>query len=86
MRVGEVEALALDGESTSVVLGSTSVADKLPREQLTAEVWVRTDRPEGFGGMIGVVRESDDIGEGWLLGYLGQRFRFALGTEDGGES
>lgn len=53
----------------------------LPREQLTAEAWVRVDKPLEWGGLFGVIQDNGDYERGWLLGYRKSQFFFGLVSE-----
>lgn len=69
-----------DGEKQFVA--ATQAAKKtLPVKQLTAEAWVRVDKPLEWGGVFGIIEDNGDYERGWLLGYRRSRFIFALSTE-----
>jgi len=54
---------------------------ELPTKQLTAEAWVRVDKPLEWGGILGLIQDNGDYERGWLLGYRKSRFFFALVSE-----
>ena len=52
----------------------------LPKKQLTAEAWVRIDKPLEWGGVFGLIEDNGDYERGWLLGYRKSQLFFALST------
>ena len=82
---GGIEALLFDGRSNSVMLTEDHGRAGLPKQQITAEAWVRVDAPLQWGGIIGAFQDNGDFERGWVLGYRGSKFCFAVnGT--GGEN
>ena len=67
--------LFLEAESTDPTKLS------LPKNQFTAEAWVRVDKPLEWGGVFGIIEDNGNYERGWLLGYRKSRFFFALSTE-----
>lgn len=83
-RAGHFQALALDGRSQSVLLASDHNQANLPGKEITVEAWVRVDRPQEWGGIIGAVQDNGSYERGWVLGFRNARFSFALAGKEGG--
>jgi outer membrane protein assembly factor BamB len=84
-QAGGIEALVLDGSSNSVMLAEDHKAANLPQQQISVEAWVRVDKPLTWGGIVGAMQDNGNIEHGWILGYQGTKFSFAVkGT--GGEN
>lgn len=81
-RIGNVEALAADGNG-SVLLAEDHTKADLPTREISAETWVRVDEPLTWGGIIGAVQDNGSYERGWLLGYNGSRFSFAVCGKQG---
>ncbi len=79
--VGGVEALELDGETNTLLISDDLKSAKLPRNAMTAEAWVRVDEADSAGAIIGCFEESDEVKEGWALGFHHQQFVFMFKTE-----
>ncbi len=60
-----------------------AAGDLLPTEALTAAVTVSVDRPQQWGGLVGALTDDGADEHGWLLGYDGRVFNFALAGADG---
>jgi len=85
-RVGHCQALVMDGRSNAVQLAADHSKTELPRREITAEAWVRVDRPLTWGGILGAVQDNGSYERGWMLGYNDRRFSFAVaGTEGPGK-
>jgi len=50
---------------------------------MTAEAWVRIDKPQTWGGIIGAVQDNGDDEKGWLLGYRDSKFCIGLSGKNG---
>ena len=77
-------AVFADRGSTKLFLEAESTDPaklSLPKKQLTAEAWVRVDKPLEWGGVFGIIEDNGNYERGWLLGYRKSRFFFALSTE-----
>ena len=60
------------------------IAGKLPTKQISVESWVRIDQTTTWGGIVGCIQDDGATEHGWLLGYNGDRFSFAVaGTKVG---
>ena len=80
---GDVEGLLLDGQDDSVLLTDDHRKARLPQQQITAEAWVRVDKPLKWGGIVGCVQDNGSYERGWILGYTDNRFTFAVAAKDG---
>jgi len=54
---------------------------RLPKKAFTVEAWVSIDEAQSWGGIVGAIQDNGSFEKGWLLGYRGDRFCFALATE-----
>jgi len=72
-----VDALLLGG-TNSIAVTEDLASPALPRQDFTAEAWVRIDRPIEWGGIVGVLQDNGNYEKGWLLGYRNNRFSFAV--------
>ena len=84
--VGQVEALRLDGKSDSVLIAADHKQAALPTGAMTAEAWVRVDKPQEWGGIVGAVQDNGSYERGWLLGFRNAHFTFALAAKSGAGS
>jgi outer membrane protein assembly factor BamB len=81
-RAGRVEALVLDGSRRCVEVAGTLAEAKLPARTVTAEAWVRVDKPLQWGGIVGAIQDNGSFERGWLLGYCNARFAFAVAGKE----
>ncbi len=72
-------ALRLDG-TQALPLPDELRAALLPRGAMSADAWVRVDRPLEWGGILSGLQDNGDFEKGWLLGFRGTRFAFGLAT------
>lgn len=78
--------MTLDGRGSRLVLAEGASADiSLPKEQITAMAWVKIEKPLQWGGILSAVQDNGSDEHGWVLGYRGSRFCFALATEHGNQ-
>ncbi len=77
------QALELDGETHSVTLLDDHKKGKLPTRTISAEAWVRVDRAQSWGGIVGAFQDNGSYEKGWLLGYTGSKFSFAVSAVEG---
>jgi len=77
-----IGAIQLDGRRDSILITAHSGEANLPTRRITAEAWVRIDQPLTWGGIIGAVHDDGSDESGWILGYVGHQFTFALATQD----
>lgn len=82
-REGDTEVLVLDGLAQSALLTTDLKTPDLPKETLTAEAWVRLERPSPWGAIIGAIQDNGDFERGWVLGSRDTRFCFGLTSQGG---
>jgi len=82
-RVANYEGLTLDGVAQSVVLAKDHRQAGLPQQDITVEAWVRVDRPQQWGGIVGAIQDNGSYERGWLLGYRDAKFCFAIAGQEG---
>jgi len=82
-RVDDVEALATDGTSNTVLVTDDHNTAKLPETEITAEAWVRVDRPLTWGGIVGAMQDNGSYERGWILGYNNSRYSLAVCGKEG---
>lgn len=73
----------LTGRDEQIVLADDLAKALLPKREITAEAWVRVDRPQQWGGIVGAVQDNGDFERGWVLGFVNSQFSFALTSETG---
>ena len=81
-RVGDRQALELNGSTSALIAGDLSDAG-LPTETFSVEAWVRVDAPSAWGGIVGAIQDNGTYEKGWLLGFVNKRFSFALNGKGG---
>ena len=81
--VGRLESLKFDGSTTSVMLAEDHNKAKLPTQDITAEAWLRIDRPQAWGGIIGAIQDNGKFERGWVLGYSGDKLSFGVNATGG---
>lgn len=52
----------------------------LPKKDFMVEAWVRVDRPQPWGGIIGCIQDNGNYERGWQLGYTQMGFYLAVST------
>ncbi len=82
-RVADHEGLFLDGTSQTVLITEDHRQAALPEQEITVEAWVRVDRPQPWGGIIGAIQDNGAFERGWLLGFRNARFCFGLASQQG---
>ncbi len=84
-RVGRMQAIRFD-DRASILRASDDLARvNLPTTEMTATAWVRVDEAAQWGGLVGCLQDNGDYERGWLLGFEGTKFSFALcGAGDAG--
>lgn len=82
-RVGQHQALELDGANQTVMVSPDFRQIPVPTEQFTAEAWVRVDQLQEWGGIVGVIQDNGSFERGWLLGYRKNKFCVAVCSEEG---
>ncbi len=53
----------------------------LPTKAITAEAWVRVDRPQQWGAFIGAFQDNGPYEKGWVLGFENNQFFFAVSAK-----
>lgn len=86
---GSGEIIPMRGKGEAMVLNGKSyytTADpgfaKLPSDELTLEAFVRIDRAQSWGAVIGCLCDNGNDERGWILGVRGASFAFGLGTQN----
>ncbi len=82
-RFGRYQALVADGRTQSVRIADDHHRVPVPGGPMTAEAWVRVDRPLSWGGIVGALQDNGNDEHGWLLGYCDARFSFAVAGAQG---
>ncbi len=80
-------ALQLRGDSKSgqrIAVTDDLSQIVLPKQDITIEAWVKIDELLDWGGIVGVLQDNGSYEKGWLLGYRGSQFSFALAGEKPG--
>lgn len=81
-RIDDKQALVLDGSTSALIKGDLSNPE-LPKKHFTIESWVRIDEPLSWGGIVGAIQDNGSYEKGWLLGFVDQKFSFALNGNEG---
>lgn len=79
VRVGDgssVEAIGMSGAYFPVAI--EEMKSRLPLETISVEAWVRVDKPQEWGGIVGCIQDDGSTEHGWLLGFRNRKFCFAL--------
>ncbi|MBO61065.1 MAG: hypothetical protein CMO63_03705, partial [Verrucomicrobiales bacterium] len=71
----------LSGKNSRIEVTSDISTVEMPQRALTLEAWVRIDKALEWGGIIGALQDNGAYEKGWLLGFRGSNFCFALNTE-----
>lgn len=80
-------ALKLAGDSESrhrIVASHSLVPAQLPEREITVEAWAKIETPQEWGGLAGIIQDNGSYERGWLLGYKGRQFSFAMAGEKPG--
>ena len=80
---GKHQALEFDGSSQSVLMAADHTKVALPERTITAEAWVRVDKPLTWGGIVGAVQDNGAYERGWILGYRESKLCFAVAGKEG---
>ncbi len=83
VRVGKHTAIVMSESDTSITISKDHKEAKLPTSQLTAEAWVRIDKPQPWGAIIGAFQDNGNDEHGWLLGYRESKFCVGLAGQNG---
>ena len=71
----------LTGNGSRLEVTSDISSVDMPKRNMTLEAWVRVDKAMQWGGIIGALQDNGTYEKGWLLGFRGSSFCFALNTE-----
>jgi outer membrane protein assembly factor BamB len=82
--VGEYTALEISSGETTITIADDVKSARLPELAMTAAAWVRIDKPQPWGGIVGALQDNGDEEHGWILGYQGTNFCIGLASRDGG--
>ncbi len=52
----------------------------LPTNTITVEAWVKVERPQEWGGIVGALQDNGSYERGWVLGFRRDRFCFGLAS------
>lgn len=74
-------ALVFDGRRACVRLTDELSKAGLPKSALTAEAWVKVNKPQAWGGLVGALQDNGDYERGWLLGFVNDHFAIAVAGE-----
>src|SRR5262249_16113782 len=80
----EPKALLLPGDSRAdhrIVVSEDISKVTLPTTALTVEPWVWSARVQGRGATAGVIQHQRAYQKGWLLGFQGSQFIFAVASK-----
>ncbi len=78
----KLPAIILDGTSNSIMIAEKSSLVNLPKKNISVEAWVNVNRAMEWGGIVGAVHDNGQDESGWLLGFINDRFCFAIATTD----
>jgi outer membrane protein assembly factor BamB len=81
-----IEFLSLDGTSNSLIISSDATKVKLPQKDITIETWVNISKEISYGSIACAFQDNGNYERGWILGYLGDTFAFALASKNGSAS
>jgi outer membrane protein assembly factor BamB len=74
-------ALVFDGRLACVRLTDDLSKAGLPKAALSAEIWVKVNQPQPWGGLVGALQDNGDYERGWLLGFVNDHFCMAVSSE-----
>ncbi len=75
--------MTLDGGGRLVLAEGLAKSISLPKEAMSVSAWVQIHKPAPWGGILAAVQDNGAEEYGWVLGYRGKRFSFALASEKG---
>ncbi len=82
-QAGKYSVIECDGYSTTIRITDDISKIRLPVKTITVCSWVRIDEPADWGCIIGAFQDNGSYEKGWLLGYSGRRFCFAVAGKGG---
>ena len=84
MQDGQHQVLKLDGGGRVMIAEDHTTAG-LPKQKISLSAWVRIDKTQEWGGIIGAIQDNGTYEHGWILGFNHSKFSFALaGTKGNG--
>jgi len=83
VRIGNQQAVALDGKTSGIVVSNKLAEAHLPKQDIAVAAWVRVDQVQRWGGLVGAIQDNGSYERGWLLGFENTRFNFALASKGG---
>ncbi|MHC4325488.1 MAG: LamG-like jellyroll fold domain-containing protein, partial [Planctomycetota bacterium] len=72
-------ALVLNKSSSVISIPGVDALD-LPARQISVQAWISLDSAAQWGGIVGYFQDNGSYEKGWLLGYTGEQFSFAIST------
>lgn len=77
--------LWLDGNKNRVTVAKGIPADRLPKQHLTLEAWVKVEVPQEWGGFICCLEDNGADENGFILGYRGAQFMLGIASVSTGK-
>lgn len=78
----QYQAVTFDGKR-SLTASENALQVQLPEKAITATAWVRVDKPQEWGGFVGVIQDNGSFEKGWILGFRGQKMCFGINAQQG---
>jgi predicted phosphodiesterase len=77
------QSVHFSGRQSQCVLAEEgeTLAQWLPKTNLTVSAWVAVEQAEEWGGIVGMFQDNGDAETGWVLGYNHDHFTFGLSSE-----
>jgi predicted phosphodiesterase len=69
------------GDDDPIFIPSDQLSQPLPARDISVSAWVRIDRPNSWGGILGAMEDNGGFEKGWILGFTGEQFYFGLSTK-----
>lgn len=77
-----LQSLKFDGVENSVLITDDISKAVLPEKDFSIACWVRYTSAIEFGGFLSVFQDNGGYEKGWMFGFTGKQFAFALSTID----
>lgn len=74
-------ALQLDGQNNRVLVTADIQSVDMPTKGLAAEAWVKVNKIQEWGGIVGAIQDNGSYERGWLLGFRNDRFCLAIASQ-----
>lgn len=80
---GPTDAIVLDGTDDWYVISENHLQSPglLPRRELTISSWVMPEASQDWAAMLNCMQDDGSIEYGFVLGYTGEKFTFAVSTK-----